>query len=157
MGIMSTIDAGYVALSCLIFQLDDHLPPAEHCFAHDFRTFRLLIAAMDTQGIGTDIVILSAVRTPCQDFGDTLRDIVDVDLTVALKVALAGRRLPSIPWQTFELHSESSASSHPWAPCKTRISSRLPRTWKLMGKKYALGAACVGGSQGGASVPEALA
>ena len=37
---------------------------------------------MGTQGTATDIVILSAVRTPFGTFGGTLRDVSAVDLTV---------------------------------------------------------------------------
>ncbi len=45
---------------------------------------------MGTQGTATDIVILSAVRTPFGTFGGTLRDMSAVDLTVvAAKAAMA--------------------------------------------------------------------
>ena len=50
--------------------------------ARDFGPTRHLTVRMGTQGTATDIVILSAVRTPFGTFGGTLRDISAVDLTV---------------------------------------------------------------------------
>ena len=46
---------------------------------------------MGTQGTATDIVILSAVRTPFGTFGGTLRDISAVDLTVVAARAAVAR------------------------------------------------------------------
>ena len=46
---------------------------------------------MSTQGTGTEIVILSAVRTPFGTFGGTLRDMSAVDLTVVAATAAMTR------------------------------------------------------------------
>ena len=46
---------------------------------------------MGTQGSGTDLVLLSAVRTPFGTFGGTLRDVSAVDLTVHAATAAIAR------------------------------------------------------------------
>lgn len=112
---------------------------------------------MDTQGTGTDIVMFSALRTPFRASGDSLRDVVAVELAVALEIALAGWQLPNNQNQMFNLYGRTIAGSHPRAACGARIASRLPHARQFAGRNYAFGAACVGGSQGGAVVIEALA
>ncbi|MBC7562236.1 MAG: hypothetical protein H7305_04900 [Gemmatimonadaceae bacterium] len=108
---------------------------------------------MDTQGTGTDIVVFSALRTPFRAFGDSLHHVVAAELAVSLKIALAGRQLRSNQSQTMNLH----AGSHPRVASGARIASRFPHALQSARKYYAPGASCIGGSQGGAVVLEALA
>ena len=112
---------------------------------------------MDTQGTGTDIVMFSALRTPFRASGDSLRDVVAVELAVALEIALAWRQLSSNQSQTFNLYGRTIAGSHSRAACGARIASRLSLARQIAGKNHAPGAACIGGSQRGAVVSEALA
>ena len=108
---------------------------------------------MDTQGTGTDIVMFSALRTPFRAIGDSLRDTVAVELAVALATALAKRQLQSDQSQTLNLY----AGSHPRTACGARIALRLTHALQVAAKSYSPGAACIGGSQGGAVVSEPLA
>lgn len=108
---------------------------------------------MDTQGTGTDIVIFSALRTPFRAFGDSLHHVVAAKLAVALKITLARRQLRSNQSQTMNLH----AGSPPRVAYGARMDLRFPHALQSARKHYAPGATCIGGSQGGAVVLEALA
>lgn len=83
-------------------------------------------------------------------------DLIEVNEAFATQ-ALAVQQELGIPMEKFNLHGGAIAIGHPLAASGARITAHLTHAMRLLGKKYALGAACIGGGQGIAVVLESVA
>jgi acetyl-CoA acetyltransferase family protein len=83
-------------------------------------------------------------------------DLIEVNEAFATQ-ALAVQQELGIPMDKFNLHGGAIAIGHPLGASGARIAAHLTHALRMMGKKYALGSACIGGGQGIAMVLESLA
>ena len=99
-----------------------------------------------------------AARAALAKAGLTLdaMDLIEVNEAFATQ-ALAVQKELGIPSEKFNLHGGAIAIGHPLGASGARIAAHLTHALRLMGKKYALGSACIGGGQGIAMVLESLA
>jgi acetyl-CoA acetyltransferase family protein len=81
-------------------------------------------------------------------------DLIEVNEAFASQVIAVEREL-GIPREKFNIHGGAIALSHPLAASGARIAAHLIHALRRAGKRYALGAACIGGGQGIAVVIEA--
>ena len=82
-------------------------------------------------------------------------DLIEVNEAFATQ-ALAVQQELGIPMDKFNLHGGAIAIGHPLGGSGARIAAHLTHALREMGKKYALGSACIGGGQGIAMVLESL-
>ncbi len=82
-------------------------------------------------------------------------DLIEVNEAFATQ-ALAVQQELGIPMNKFNLHGGAIAIGHPLGASGARIAAHLTHALRQMGKKYALGSACIGGGQGIAMVLESL-
>lgn len=101
---------------------------------------------------------VTASRTALDRAGMTLdqMDLVEVNEAFATQ-ALAVQQELGIPMDKFNVHGGAIAIGHPLAASGARITAHLTHALRNMSKKYALGAACIGGGQGIAVVLESMA
>ena len=99
-----------------------------------------------------------AARRALSRAGMTLdqMDLVEVNEAFATQ-ALAVQKELGIRLEKFNLHGGAIAIGHPLGASGARIVAHLTHALRMMGKKYALGSACIGGGQGIAMVLESLA
>ena len=99
-----------------------------------------------------------AARAALAKAGMTLdaMDLIEVNEAFATQ-ALAVQQELGIPMERFNLHGGAIAIGHPLGASGARIAAHLTHALRVMGKKYALGSACIGGGQGIAMVLESLA
>jgi acetyl-CoA acyltransferase 2 len=81
-------------------------------------------------------------------------DLIEVNEAFASQVLAVELEL-GIPREKFNVHGGAIALSHPLAASGSRITAHLIHALRRAGKRYALGAACIGGGQGIAVVIEA--
>ncbi|MCC7052877.1 MAG: thiolase family protein [Gemmatimonadaceae bacterium] len=100
---------------------------------------------------------VSAARMALGRAGLTLdqMDLVEVNEAFATQ-ALAVQKELGIPLDKFNLHGGAIAIGHPLGASGARIAAHVTHALRLLGKKYALGSACIGGGQGIAVVIESL-
>ena len=110
--------------------------------------------------VGVDPVVMGigpvpAARLALARAGLTLADmdLVEVNEAFASQVLAVEREL-GIPREKFNVHGGAIALSHPLAASGARITAHLIHALRRTGKRYALGAACIGGGQGIAVVIE---
>lgn len=98
-----------------------------------------------------------AARQALARAGLTLQqmDLIEVNEAFATQ-ALAVQQELGIPLDKFNLHGGAIAIGHPLGASGARIAAHLTHALREMGKKYALGSACIGGGQGIAMVLETL-
>lgn len=98
-----------------------------------------------------------AARQALARAGLTLQqmDLIEVNEAFATQ-ALAVQQELGIPLDKFNLHGGAIAIGHPLGASGARIAAHLTHALREMGKKYALGSACIGGGQGIAMVLESL-
>ncbi|MES3034668.1 MAG: acetyl-CoA C-acetyltransferase [Gemmatimonadota bacterium] len=98
-----------------------------------------------------------AARQALARAGLTLQqmDLIEVNEAFATQ-ALAVQRELGIPLDKFNLHGGAIAIGHPLGASGARIAAHLTHALRVMGKKYALGSACIGGGQGIAMILESL-
>jgi acetyl-CoA acetyltransferase len=82
-------------------------------------------------------------------------DLIEVNEAFASQVVAVEREL-GIPREKFNIHGGAIALSHPLGASGARITAHLIHALRKAGKRYGLGAACIGGGQGIAVVIEAL-
>jgi acetyl-CoA acyltransferase 2 len=82
-------------------------------------------------------------------------DLIEVNEAFATQ-ALAVQKELSIPMDKFNLHGGAIAIGHPLGASGARIAAHLTHALRVLGKKYALGSACIGGGQGIAIVLESM-
>lgn len=117
---------------------------------------RLLSSAV----VGVDPTIMGigpvpAARLALERSGLTLKDMDLIEVNEAFaSQALAVERELGIPREKFNVHGGAIALSHPLAASGARITAHLIHALRRSGKRYALGAACIGGGQGIAIVIE---
>ncbi len=101
---------------------------------------------------------VTAARQALSRAGLTLQqmDLIEVNEAFATQ-ALAVQQELGIPLDKFNLHGGAIAIGHPLGASGARIAAHLTHALREMGKKYALGSACIGGGQGIAMVLESLA
>jgi acetyl-CoA acyltransferase 2 len=110
--------------------------------------------------VGVDPVVMGigpvpAARRALARAGLTLNDmdLFEVNEAFASQVLAVEREL-DIPREKFNLHGGAIALSHPLAASGARITAHLIHALRRSGKRYGLGAACIGGGQGIAVVIE---
>ena len=101
---------------------------------------------------------VTAARAALARAGLTLADMDLIEVNEAFATqALAVQKELGIPLDRFNLHGGAIAIGHPLAASGARIAAHVTHALRQLGKKYALGSACIGGGQGIAVVIEALA
>jgi acetyl-CoA acetyltransferase family protein len=98
-----------------------------------------------------------AARAALAKAGMTLdqMDLIDVNEAFATQ-ALAVERELGIPRDKFNVHGGAIAIGHPLGASGARITAHLVHALRTMDRRFALGAACIGGGQGIAVVLERL-
>lgn len=98
-----------------------------------------------------------AIRTALERAGLTLddMDLVEVNEAFAPQYVAVEKELGLDPEKT-NVNGGAIALTHPLAASGARITIHLLHELRRRGGKYAVGAACIGGGQGGAVVVEAL-
>jgi acetyl-CoA acetyltransferase family protein len=81
-------------------------------------------------------------------------DLIEVNEAFASQTVAVEREL-GIPREKLNVHGGAVALSHPLAASGARITAHLIHALRRTGKRYGLGAACIGGGQGIAVVIEA--
>jgi acetyl-CoA acyltransferase 2 len=107
----------------------------------------------DIMGIGP----APAARKALQRAGLTMDriDLIDINEAFAPQFAAVARELELDPEKT-NVNGGAIALTHPLAASGGRITVNLLHELRRRGKRYGLGAACIGGGQGMAVVIEAL-
>jgi acetyl-CoA acyltransferase 2 len=110
--------------------------------------------------VGVDPAIMGIGPVPAANLalrraGLTLddMDLVEVNEAFASQVLAVAREL-DVPPEKFNIHGGAIALSHPLAASGARITAHLIHALRRAGKRYGLGAACIGGGQGIAVVIE---
>ena len=100
---------------------------------------------------------VTASRAALARAGMTLdqMDLIEVNEAFATQ-ALAVQKELGIPSTKFNLHGGAIAIGHPLGASGARIATHLTHVLRTMGKKYALGSACIGGGQGIAIILESM-
>ena len=83
-------------------------------------------------------------------------DLIEVNEAFATQALTVQKEL-GIPMDKFNLHGGAIAIGHPLGASGARIAAHLTHALRKVGKKYALGSACIGGGQGIAIVLESMA
>jgi acetyl-CoA acetyltransferase family protein len=98
-----------------------------------------------------------AAKLALQRAGLTLdqMDLIEVNEAFASQVVAVEREL-GIPREKFNLHGGAIALSHPLGASGARITAHLIHALRKAGKRYGLGAACIGGGQGIAVIIESV-
>jgi acetyl-CoA acetyltransferase family protein len=98
-----------------------------------------------------------AARLALKRAGLTLNDmdLIEVNEAFASQVLAVEKEL-DIPREKLNVHGGAIALSHPLAASGARITAHLIHALRRAGKRYALGAACIGGGQGIAVVIERM-
>jgi acetyl-CoA acetyltransferase family protein len=82
-------------------------------------------------------------------------DLIEINEAFAAQTCAVEREL-AIPREKLNVHGGAIALSHPLAASGARITTHLIYALRRAGKRWGLGAACIGGGQGIAVVVEAL-
>lgn len=82
-------------------------------------------------------------------------DLIEINEAFAAQTCAVEREL-QIPREKLNVHGGAIALSHPLAASGARITTHLIYALRRAGKRWGLGAACIGGGQGIAVVIEAL-
>jgi acetyl-CoA acyltransferase 2 len=133
---------------------------AAHAATHGLRPLARLVSwgvsGVDPRIMGIGPV--TAARAALHKAGMTLdqMDLIEVNEAFATQ-ALAVQKELGIPTDKFNLHGGAIAIGHPLGASGARIAAHLVHALRVMGKKYALGSACIGGGQGIAVILESLA
>jgi acetyl-CoA acyltransferase 2 len=113
------------------------------------------IAGVDPtiMGIGPVPAARLALKRAGRSLGDM--DLIEINEAFAAQTVAVEKEL-GIPRDKLNLDGGAIALSHPLAASGARITVHLIYALRRAGKKWGLGAACIGGGQGIALVIEAL-
>ncbi len=114
------------------------------------------IAGVDPSIMGIGPV--PAAREALARAGMTLdeMDLIEVNEAFAPQACAVEAEL-GIPREKLNIHGGAIALGHPLAASGARITAHLLHVLRRLGKRYALGSACIGGGQGMAVIVEAYA
>ena len=123
---------------------------------------RPLARLVSSAVVGVDPTVMGigpvpAARMALSRAGMTLdqMDLIEVNEAFASQVVAVEREL-GIPRDKFNVHGGAIALSHPLAASGARITAHLIHALHREGKRFGLGAACIGGGQGIAVIIEAV-
>ena len=121
---------------------------------------RPLARLVSSAVVGVDPTVMGigpvpAARMALSRAGMTLdqMDLIEVNEAFASQVVAVEREL-GIPRDKFNVHGGAIALSHPLAASGARITAHLIHALHREGKRFGLGAACIGGGQGIAVIVE---
>lgn len=119
-----------------------------------------LARLVSSASVGVDPTVMGigpvpAAKLALERAGLTLAqmDLIEVNEAFASQVVAVEREL-GIPREKFNVHGGAIALTHPLGASGARITAHLIHALRASGKRYGLGAACIGGGQGIAVVVE---
>lgn len=113
------------------------------------------IAGVDPSVMGIGPVPASRNALADAEMSLDQMDLIEVNEAFAAQACAVEKEL-AIPREKFNLCGGAVALSHPLAASGARITAHLLHTLKRTGKRFGLGAACIGGGQGMALIVESM-
>jgi acetyl-CoA acetyltransferase family protein len=113
------------------------------------------VAGVDPSVMGIGPVPASRMALDAAGLRLADMDLIEVNEAFAPQTCAVEREL-AIPREKLNVHGGAIALSHPLAASGARITTHLLHALRAAGKRYGLGAACIGGGQGIAMIVEAV-